>query len=842
METLLQDIRYGIRTFAKSPLLMLTIVLTLAIGIGANTAIFSLVNAVMLNTLPVQDPGQLVVVGDPSLVHLRADGSPPRVDVFSYPLYRDLRDGNSVFSGMLVSGEVNRIRVARPSGGTDASSITDRALASLVSGNYFSVLGVSSYTGRMLRPQDDDVPDAHAVAVISYGFWTEKLGKDPTIVGQTLLLNSYPFTVVGVAQPGFVGDTVGDRQDVWVPVTMQAEVLSGRPWLKTYSASWLHVIGRLKPGVTISQAQANLNLLFHQDVDGPLGANFPGLDRQALDKLQVEVSPGGRGFSSLRGRYQDPLFLLMGIVGLVLLIACVNVANLLLVRALGRQREIAVRLALGAPRMRIIRQLLTESILVAFIGGTVGLAVSYWGTSLLLQMSQTTDTQVTLDLRVLAFTAGLSLVTGVLFGIAPALRSLKVVLSSSLRTKSGGMDEQGTHPGRWNWGKLLVAGQVALSLAVLFAAGLLVRSMQKLQDVDLGYNNQNLALIRTDPLSAGYKTLSQRVNYANQMASRLAALPGVKGVTFSKNGLFSGSDSSDRIKVEGFVPRQNGDLDSPTERVGADYFSLLKIPMLAGREIDARDVKTAQRVAVINHSMAQFYFGSANPIGRKITIDDPTVEHPVITIVGVAADARDHDLRGQVPRRFYVPLEQSEDPSGELHFIIRTSGDPDAVIAMARKEIKAYDANLPIISGQTLISSVNNSINSEILVAKLSGFFGIIALLLASVGLYGVMSYIVTGKTRAIGVRVALGAQRHNVLWMVLQEALTVVAIGILVGVPVALVTAHIFSSMLFGLTSNDPAALTVVVLLLGLVALAASYVPARRATRVDPIIAIRDE
>lgn len=842
METLLHDIRYGIRAFIRSPLLVFTIVLTLAIGIGANTAIFSLLNAVMLRTLPVQDPGQLVVIGDPSLVHLRADGSPPRVDLFSYPLYRDLRDGNSVFSGMLVSGEVNRVRVGRPSEGTNAVSITDRALASLVSGNYFSVLGVSTYIGRALTPQDDDVPDAHAVAVISYGFWTEKLGKDPAIVGQTLLFNNYPFTVIGVAQPGFSGDTVGDRQDIWIPVTMEAEMLPGRPWLKTYGASWLHAIARLKPGVTISQAQANLNLIFHQDVNGPLGANFPGLDRQAVDKLQVEVSEGSRGFSSLRGRYQGPLFLLMGIVGLVLLIACVNVANLLLVRALGRQREVAVRLAIGAPRTRIIRQLLTESILMATAGGIVGLVVAYSGTRVLLQLTRTTDTEVTLDFRVLAFTAGLSLITGVLFGIAPALRSLDVALTSTLKTKAGGMDASGPHAGRWHWGKLLVAGQVALSLAVLFAAGLFVRSMQKLQAVDLGYDNDSLALIRTDPLSAGYKTLSQRVNYANQVASRLASLPGAKGVTFSKNGLFSGSDSSDTIKVEGFIPRQNGDLESPTERVGPNYFSLLKIPMIAGREIDARDVQTAQRVAVINQSMAHFYFGSADPIGRKITIDDPDVKNPVITIIGVAADVRDHDLRSHVPRRFYVPLEQSEDPSGELHFIVRASGAPDSFVAMARKTIEAYDSNVPIVSARTLIASVNESINSEIIVAKLSGFFGLIALLLASIGLYGVMSYLVTGKTRAIGVRVALGAQSHNILWMVLREASTVVMIGILVGVPVAFATAHVFSSMLFGLTSNDPAVMTMVVLLLGMVALAASYVPARRATKVDPIIAIRDE
>ncbi|MBZ5493604.1 MAG: ABC transporter permease [Acidobacteriia bacterium] len=842
METFFQDIRHGLRVFFRSPLLMITIVLTLGLGIGANTAIFSLVNAVMLRPLPVKNPQELVVVGDPALVKLRADGSPPRTDIYSYPLYRDFRDSQTVFSGMLVSGEVNRVRVAKPGTGTQAIPITDQALASLVSGNYFSVLGVNPYLGRTLTQEDDDVPDAHPLAVVSYGFWTEKLGRDPAAIGSTLLLNRYPFTLIGVAQPGFFGDTIGDRQDIWVPVTMQAALLPGRPWLKSYSASFLHIIARLKPGVTMNQAAANMNLIFQQQVAGPLAAKFPGLDRQAITNLHVEVTEGSRGFSLVRGRYKQPLFLLVGIVGLVLLIACVNVANLLLVRALGRQKEVAVRLAIGAPRIRIIRQLLTESILLALAGGAMGIAVAYWGTGVLLQMSRTTGTEATIDLNVLGFTLGVSLLTGILFGIVPAVRSLDVALTSALRSKTEGTGKFRYGPFHWNWGKVLATGQVALSVAVLFAASLLVRSMQKLRDVDLGYNQENLVLLRTDPLSAGYKAFEQRVNYANQMASRLAGLPGVQAVTFSKNGLFSGSDSSDQIKVENFIPRKDADLQAPTERVGANYFSILKIPMISGREIGAQDLESTHRVAVINDEMARFYFGSSDPIGRKITIDDPTLKNPTMEIVGVAGNARDQALRGKVPRRFYVPLSQSEDPTGELHFILKTSGNPEPIIEMARKEIKGFDANIPIISTRTLTLAVDESINGEILIAKLSGFFGIVALLLASVGLYGVMSYIVTRKTRSVGVRMALGAQRIDVLFMVLWEALTLVVIGIVVGVPVALVAGHMFSSMLFGLSSTDPAAMSIVIALLGTVALVASYIPARRATRVDPIIALRDE
>ena len=424
----------------------------------------------------------------------------------------------------------------------------------------------------------------------------------------------------------------------------------------------------------------------------------------------------------------------------------------------------------------------------------------------------------------------------------PALRSLDVALTSALRSKTEGTGKVRYGPFHWNWGKVLVAGQVSLSVAVLFAASLLVRSMQKLRDVDLGYNQENLVLLRTDPLSAGYKEFEQRVNYAKQIAGRLAGLPGVQSVTYSKNGLFAGSDSSDQIKVENFIPRSDADLEAPTERVGPNYFSILKIPMISGREITAQDMESTHRVAVINEAMARFYFGSADPIGRKIVIDDPTVKNPTIEIMGVAGNARDQALRGNVPRRFYVPLSQSEDPSGELHFILKTAGNPEPVIEMARKEIKAFDSNIPILTTRTLVLAVDESINGEILIAKLSGFFGIVALLLASVGLYGVMSYIVKRKTQAVGVRMALGAQRSDVLLMVLREALSLVLLGIIIGVPVALIVGQMFSSMLFGLSSTDPGAMSIVIVLLGAVALIASYIPARRATKVDLMIALRDE
>ncbi|HYL91832.1 MAG TPA: ABC transporter permease [Alphaproteobacteria bacterium] len=845
IDTTARDVRYALRMLRKSPGFTAVVVLTLALGIGANTAVFTLMHAVLGKTLPVNDPSGLVVVGDPTLVHLRASGSPPRVDIFSYPLYTNFRDSNSVFSGMLASGQVNRVRVSRV-GETNTGSISDQTLGTLVSGNYFSVLGVGTYLGRPLTPEDDDVPDAHPVAVVSYGFWKEKLGADANIIGQTFLFNGYPFTVVGVAQPDFLGDTVGDREDVWFPVTMQAELLPGRTWLKQYEASWLHLIARLKPGVSTAQAQAQLNLLFQQQVDGALlnrtqGSDARGFDRASLKKLKVEVSPGGRGFSQLRGRYQEPLWLLMGIVGLVLLITCVNVANLLMARALGRQREISVRLALGASPLRIVRQLLVESFQLAFVGGALGLLVAYWGVGVLLQMTRAGDFEAHLDLPILLFAFAVSLVTGLLFGLAPALRMLDSAIVSGLKSRSEGQSGLGTS-GRLPWGKVLIVGQVALSVWVLFAAGLFVRSMQKLRQVDLGYNEDKLVIVRVDPITGGFKTFAQRVQLADQMAARLSGLPGVRAVTFSKNGLFGGADSSDDIKIDGYIPAKPDDLEAPAERVGPNYFSMLHIPIISGREIDGNDSDVSNKVMVINTALAHFYFGNANPLGKRIWAEDDDNRWTAFEIVGIAGDARDHTLRGKVPRRLYLPLRQSNDNTGEISFILKATGNPEPLVQLARKEIRSYSPTLPILGTSTLVDRVSESINSEIMIAKLAGFFGVIALILACMGLYGVMSYNVAGKVKAIGVRMALGARRNQVLWMVLRETLFLTGFSILIGLPVALTSAQLLRSMLFGLAPADPVTLSVALLGIVLVALAAGYIPARRAASIDPIIALRNE
>lgn len=834
MLILIQDIRYALRMLRKSPAFTTVAVLTLALGIGANTAIFSLVNAVLLKMLPVNEPDKLVVIGDPLLVHSRSAGD-PSVELFSYPLYQQLNAGSQVFDGMLASSEVHRIRLSSTAG---SGEITGNANGELVSGNYFSVLGVHALYGRVLTPDDDNAANAHPVMVVSYGFWKEKLGQNPIVVGQTIRVGNYPFTIVGVAPPGFYGDTVGDAQDFWIPVTMQEQVVTGRKWLDDYHSSWLHIIARLKPGATVEQARANLNVVLQQLLHGTLGAKLTKSDLENLQQAKIEVNEGGGGFSSLRGDFREPLLLLMLIVGLVLVIAAVNVANLMLARSAARQKEIAVRLAIGATAGRIVRQLLTESMFLAFSGGVLGLLIAQWGTKSLLQLSKNNQLEASPDLRVFLFTTGVCVLTGILFGLVPALRSRKVAVAPTL--KSGVQSGDSTSAG-WSWGKSLVTAQVAVSLLVLFSAGLLVRSLRNIRNVDLGYNREHLLLVSTDPQGAGYNK-QQITNFGNEAAGRLAHLPGVESVSYSKNGLFSGSESADSIKIPGYVAKKDEDMVAYFDEVGPGYFNTVGIPLLLGRDIGLQDTETSPKVAVINESMAKFYFGADNPIGRKFVVDDPDFKGQEMEIVGVARDARDHELKGRVRRRFYLPAVQSARIIPWINFEVRTAGNPASVAEEARKQIKALAENVPIFDARTLTALTERSINDQVLIARLSSFFAGLALLLASIGLYGILSYSVAGRTREIGVRIALGAQRGNVLGMVLREAGKLVLLGIIVGVPAALLAGRLCSAMLFGLKSTDPESMLLVVGLLLAVALLASYIPARRATKVDPMVALRIE
>ena len=843
METFFQDLRYGVRMLRTSPGFTAVAALTLALGIGANTAVFSVIDAVLLKMIPVQNPAELAAVGDPSRIGSTSHGT-PRVDLFSYPLYRELRDNNQVFSGLLGSANAGNLNV-RTDNDANASDSATRTNGRVVTGNYFEVLGIKPLIGRTFTARDEDLRGANPVVVISYAYWKRQFNLDPGILGRTLTVNGYPLTIIGVTPPHFDGEITDVATDIFLPMSMQIQVMPGRPYLDDPNTSFIMLLGRLKPGISLAQAKENLNLVFRQSLTGNYGAKISQDDRKALSRPDtvIDVVSGGSGFSRLRRDFSRPLILLMCVVGMVLLIACVNVANLMLARASSRSKEIAVRLAIGARPLRLIRQLLTESVLLALIGGALALLIASWGANLLVQISFGKQTLRALnihpDARMLAFTAAVCLLTGILFGIAPALRALGVPLAPTL--KDGTRSTSTSAAGKWSLGKVLVAVQVALSLLVLFVAGLLVRTLRNLQDVDFGYERQHLVIARPDFFTAGYKA-AQLPAISQQLVDRLKTLPGVVGVSVSENGLFSGTESADGIVVQGYKPTTDKDAVSYDDWVGADYFQVVGIPIILGRAIGPQDTATSARVAVINETMAKFYFPGINPIGRKFAIDDEGKREQWIEIVGISRDSRDHSVRDVVQRRFFLPYTQISLPDVEAHFELRVAGDPAAIVNSVRTVFRDFDPNVSLREVNTLKENVDDDLAQERLVAQLSSFFGGLALLLACIGLYGVMSYAVSGRTREIGVRMALGAQRRDVLWMVLREALILVAVGLCIGVPAALGSSRLLLTMLYALSGLDPLSMTVSVLLLLIVATFAGYIPARRATRVDPMVALRYE
>ncbi|PYY16070.1 MAG: hypothetical protein DMG60_16050 [Acidobacteria bacterium] len=764
METLFQDLRYALRLLIKSPAFTSVAVLTLALGIGANTAIFTVVNGVLLRMLPIRDPQQLVVVGDPTRANGRSNGT-PRIDIFSYPLYKELRDRNSVFIGLCAAASDHRIEVDAGQGGSSDERVTGR----MVSGNYFSLLGVEPAAGRLLSDSDDTAENANPVVVLGYGYWQRKFALSPSILGKDIRLNGYPFIVVGVAPSGFYGDVVGEEMALFVPLSMQPEIVRGRNWRNKPGTSWLSPIGRLKPGMTSRQAEAEMNLILQQSLRGTYGAGLSADDLKYMrTQAKIKVVPGGGGVSELRGDYRIPLLLLMGIVGLVLLIACVNVANLLLARASIRGKEI-----------------------------------------------------------------------GILFGLAPALRTLKVQVTPALKETTAVLSESRS---RFGWGKGLVAGQVALSLLVLFAAGLLVRSLQNVMTQDFGYQRNRLVIARLDPTAAGYNGDRMKL-LAEQLVTRIASSPGVRSVTYSANGLFAGSESGDAIIVPGFKANKDSDRVAMEDYVGPGYFGAVGIPILAGRGIEAQDTATSTRVTVVNEAMVKHFFGGQNPLGRQFTIDDPDERDKPFTVVGVSHNAKDHGsgLREEVRPRFYQAFHQTRDPS-QIVLEAEVSGVPSAALSAIRGQIKAIDSRIPIGFVRTLDDLVRGSAGDQIALAKLSAFFAGLALLLACVGLYGIMSYTVAGRTREIGLRMALGARRFDVLQLVLREGMWLVGFGLAIGIPLSLASSRLLSSMLYGLKSTDPVSLFAVIAILAIVAVLAGYIPARRATKVDPMVALRYE
>lgn len=850
MNTLIQDIRYGTRMLAKNPGFAAVAVLTLALGIGANAAIFTVINSALLRKLPVRNPEELVILSAPDSHGMSIGSQTDNRDLYTYAEFQAIAATNHVFTGVLAE-QSGSLKLPVSLGGEGAGAGAPASI-DLVSGSYFQVLGVNPVMGRMFGPEVDEKRDANPVAVISYGFWQRRFAGAASAVGSKIRIRNTSYNVVGVAPQHFLGTTVGFAPDVWVPLTMQSELYPGEDFLTVEKnpvekTEWLQVIARRKPGVTVAQAKADAELVFQQYLQSQIGTGITNADIKSFLNQHVALTEGSHGGSVVHEEFGHPLLILMGVVGLVLVIACANVANLLLARAASRQKEIAVRISLGAGRRRLFMQMLTESLLLAGMGGAVGLLLAQWADALLLQMVSRQESPIPLDVhmdwKILGFTLGVSLLTGLLFGVAPAVRAsrmdLNAVLKGNARGVVGGAPARGA---KVPLGKMLVVAQVAISLVLLIVAGLFVHSFVNLTRVQLGFDRDHLVLFDVSPLDAGYQPPAMLQLYKDLQA-RIAAVPGVRGVSFSHNGLFSSSESGDEIKIDGYTPKAGQEMHARFDHVGPDYFSTVGIPVLMGRQIGPEDEGNGQRVAVINETMAKYYFGDENPIGRRIWDTFPTT-YTDFVVVGVVGDAKYNQVSEKTPRRFYVPVLQPIEMSEVRYarFEVRAEGNPSTIASSLRDAVKQAAPTLPPIEIETMSGLVSKSLTSDRMITQLSEFFGALAALLACVGLYGIMAYAVAGRVNEIGIRMALGAEGRNVRWMILRESLVLVAIGVVIGLPTVAGTSKLISSLLYGLTPADPAAIAAATVLMFVVAGLAAYVPAWRASRIDPLEALRYE
>jgi predicted permease len=883
MQTLLQDFRYGLRLLAKAPGFTAVAVLTLALGIGANTAIFSLIDAILLRALPVRDANTLVVLrwsarkspeihdnwdyGDCANEQMGGDASSSCS--FSEPFFHDVASQTKSFSGVAAFADAGRLDL---SGNGTASVMSAKG----VSGEFFSVLGVRPAAGRLIGPADDSA-SAQPVVVLSYAYWKSEFGGSRTAVGRTIRLNNFPFTIIGVADAHFDSLAPGETQDAWVPLSSMSQ-LDSSPYMTDRATDvynwWLIIIGRLKPGVARMQAQAEVSTLFRNDMlhgAQPLS--------KAQDDPFVEALPAESALTGEKTVISTELYVLMMAVGIVLLIACANMAGLLLSRTSARQKEMAVRLALGAGRRRIIRQLLTESVFLSVIGGALGILFAVWGTRAIVALFTSGSDEPFafhpgIDGRVLAFTFAAALLTGIIFGLAPAFRGTRVDLTPALKEGAGASAAHGHTGGRWfTLRNGLVVAQVALAVVVLAGAGLLVRTLQNLKNVDPGFDTRNLLTFGLDPTLMGYKAPQTDALYRD-LQQRLAMVPGVESVSYSNVALLSGS-----LWTTGFhLPGTPQDKQEPVDYlgVGANYFTTMHMRLLAGRTFNSADFAQAEIAAakarelaaesaakdagiapapparkqkpagtaaenaanqtplavIVNKAFVDKFLPKVNPIGRQFDSNDvPRV------IVGVVNDAKFQGLRSAIDPTMFSPT------SGlGTTFELRTRANPLALVPAVRSIVSQMDSNLPLFAVRTQTQIIEGMLRRERMIADLSAAFAVLALILSCIGLYGLLSYEVSRRTREIGIRMALGAERRDVLRLVVGQGITLALIGTIAGVAVALVLTRFLSSLLFNVKPADPATFTAIAVLLALVALAASYIPARRATYVDPMVALRYE
>ncbi|HLE64288.1 MAG TPA: ABC transporter permease [Pyrinomonadaceae bacterium] len=823
----LHDIRYAFRKLRKNPGFASVVVLTLALGIGANAAIFSLTDKVLLQSLPVAGPEQLAVISAYDI-----ETGPERDFSFSYPMYQDLRDRNDVFQGVIARGGVQM--------NVSYGEENERVRADVVSGNYFQVLGVNAWTGRLFTQDDDRIPGGHPVAVISYRFWERRFGKDPAIAGKTILANEHPVTVIGVTPPGFFGVYLSSSPDVWVPMMMTPVFHPVPPTrLSSRRHQWLSMMARRKDGVSNEQAQSSLGVLYRQIRESEaqqLPPSVSTFDREQFLARKIAVLPGAQGFQTLQSEMRTSLLLLFGATCVVLLILAGNLTNLMMARATGRAQETAVRLALGASRLRLVRQWLTEGLVLSLLGGMVGIVLAIWlkaGLMLFIPPAVRSNLDSPISWRFIGFTLLVSIVVGVAFSLIPAVQSVRNASAPSTQMESRNFTSAGRLVSLRSG---LIVAQVALSVPLLISAALLLRTLQNLRSLDIGFGRENLLLATLNPSLSGY-TPEKSQNFYDDLLQRTLALPGVASASLASDSPISGGWDQNGIVVEGYTPHEDEKMSCDVTYISPDYFRALGIPLVLGRDFNDDDTIGSAKVTIINEKMARYFFGADNPIGRRIGLD----KTPDITIVGVVRDAQYVTLRQEIRRHFYTPIKQEKQLSN-LTVHAKTTSNPESVAGLLRAEVRALDPHLPLYNVKTLSTEIDESLVQERLVTWLSTAFGLLATLLAAVGLYGVLTFSVARRTREIGIRVALGAQRSDVFKMIISHGMILVGVGLALGVAAAIASSRLIEALLFGIAPTHHLTFVAASGVLLIIAMLACYLPARRATKVDPLVALRYE
>jgi predicted permease len=830
--SLVADVRYAVRTLTKSPVFCSIAILSLALGIGANAGIFTLLDQVMLHLLPVDQPQRLAQLVE------RGDwyGSNNGMNALSYPIYEDLRKQNEVFSGMFC--------VYATDFSASFEGRNERVAGELVSGTYFPVLGVRPALGRLFTPEDDQTRSGAPLAVLAYSYWQNRFGGDPSVIGKQILVRDHRLTIVGVAERKFEGVQALFQVQMFVPMAMAGEMTDKDKPLEDRRQRWVQVFGRMKPGVELREVKGSLAPLFHRTLEMEVQqkefAHTTPYTRQQFLRITLDAIPGGRGQDVVRQFLEAPLWAMMAMVALVLLIACANVANLMIARAASRQKEIAVRLALGAGRARIVRQLLVEGLLLAVAGGLVGLIISPWAIRLLIGIMPETDPPLRFavdpNLRLVFFTMAVSLATAVIFGLAPALQAARPNIAPVLKDQAGAV----AGGGQARWRKMLVVAQVSLSLLLLIAAGLFGRSLHNLKSLNPGFEVSGLLSFQVDPTLNGYNPERAKLFY-RQLTESLATLPGVSSAALCVVPPLTFDEWDSSVTVEGYVAKPGEDMNPRVNHVSPGYFGTLKISLYQGRDFTERDALGTPKVAIVNEKFAQHYFGGHGALGQHIGLGGDPGTKTDIEIVGVVRDTRYSRMNEELQRQVYFPYLQ-HDWAAQMTGYVRSSLRGEQMFPMIRSAVRNLDRNLPVYQMKTEEKQRDDSLSVERLSATLSSAFGVLATLLAAIGIYGVMAFLVARRTREIGIRMAMGASAGDVVWLVMREVLLLAAAGVLIGMPIALAVTRLIESQLYGIASHDPA--IVIAATLGLIAVAAlsGYLPARRATRVDPMTALRYE